>query len=157
MFFDPFKKKKKEKELILVKPIKKSKYLKNLEKQKYEGLKLIEVEKAELLIDRILKRERFVRDYTIFSHYNHNNKNNENSDNNERRTKDPNINGLHKNNKSQLNHRLKINKSIFQKDNIPKIPKETFITRSVEKKKILPFIGNEIINSSSPNENKNGF
>ena len=65
MFFDPFKKKKKEKELILVKPIKKSKYLKNLEKQKYEGLKLIEVEKAELLIDRILKRERFVRDYTI--------------------------------------------------------------------------------------------
>ena len=63
--------------LTSVKPIKRSNYLKNLEKQKYEGLKLIEEEKADILIEKILRRERIHRDYSIFSHHNNDNKINE--------------------------------------------------------------------------------
>ena len=68
MFFDPSKKRKND--LILIKPIKKSNYLKNLEKQRYEGLKLIEEEKADILVDKILRRDRINRDYSVFSRYN---------------------------------------------------------------------------------------
>ena len=46
---------------------KKSNYLKNLPKLKYDGLKEIENEKVEILIDKFLGINKFERDYSFFN------------------------------------------------------------------------------------------
>lgn len=58
--------KKKNKKLFDEKLNKRSFFLRELPKKKSEGLKKIEEEKTEILIDRVLKRDRFERDYKFF-------------------------------------------------------------------------------------------
>jgi len=157
MFFDPFKKRKND--LILIKPIKKSNYLKNLEKQRYEGLKLIEEEKADILVDKILRRDRINRDYSVFSRYNFLDfgKNNVLIENNER--KGGNIKNYSKNNKNQNINKIN-SSSNFSKNNhitLNNMSKETFITRSIDKNKFLSTIGNDIVNTKNKTENNNKF
>ena len=157
MFYDPFKKRKND--LILIKPIKKSNYLKNLEKQRYEGLKLIEEEKADILVDKILRRDRINRDYSVFSRYNFLDfgKNNILIENNER--KGGNIKNYSKNNKNQNINKIN-SSSNFSKNNhitLNNMSKETFITRSIDKNKFLSTIGNDIVNTKSKPENNNKF
>ena len=134
--------------LISVKPIKRSNYLKNLEKQKYEGLKLIEEEKADILIEKILRRERIHRDYSIFSHRKNDNKINEEEKMGKKNVLIKNYNNYNKNiiqNKNKIN-----NSSDFHRNNkeLKKISKETFITRNFGRKNILSIIGDDIINSN---------
>ena len=134
--------------LISVNPIKRSNYLKNLEKQKYEGLKLIEEEKADILIEKILRRERIHRDYSIFSHRKNDNKINEEEKMGKKSVLIKNYNNYNKNiiqNKNKIN-----NSSDFHRNNkeLKKISKETFITRNFGRKNILSIIGDDIINSN---------
>ena len=156
MFFDPFKKRKND--LILIKPIKKSNYLKNLEKQRYEGLKLIEEEKADILVDKILRRDKMNRDYSVFSRYNFFDfgKKNILIENNDK--KSGSIKYYSKNNKNQKVN--KINSSSNFKNNYITLnngSKETFITRSIDKNKFLSTIGNDIVNTKKISENNNKF
>ena len=134
--------------LTSVKPIKRSNYLKNLEKQKYEGLKLIEEEKADILIEKILRRERIHRDYSIFSHHNNDNKINEEE---KLRKENVIIKNYNNYNKNIIQKKNKINNSSdFHRNNkeLKKISKETFITRNFGRKNILSIIGDDIINSN---------
>ena len=153
MFFDPFKKKKND--LILVKPIKKSNYLKNLEKQRYEGLKLIEEEKADILVDKILRRDKINRDYSVFSRYNFLDfgKKNILIENNEKKI--GNIKYYSKDNKKQKVNKIN-SSSNFSKNNhitLNNMSKETFITRNIDKNKFLSTIGNDIVNTKNISEN----
>ena len=133
----------KKEELISVKPIKRSNYLKNLEKQKYEGLKLIEEEKADILIEKILRRERIYRDYSIFFRHKKDSKIKEEE-------KIGKGNNIIKNyniyNKNIIQKRNKT--SDFNKNNkeLKTMSKETFITRNFGRKNILSIIGDDIIN-----------
>ena len=156
MFFDPSKKRKND--LILIKPIKKSNYLKNLEKQRYEGLKIIEEEKAGILVDKILRRDKMNRDYSVFSRYNFFDfgKKNILIENNDK--KSGSIKYYSKNNKNQKVN--KINSSSNFKNNYITLnngSKETFITRSIDKNKFLSTIGNDIVNTKNLSENNNKF
>ena len=153
MFFDPLKKKKND--LILIKPIKKSNYLKNLEKQRYEGLKLIEEEKADILVDKILRRDRINRDYSVFSRYNFLDfgKKNILIDNNEKKI--GNIKYYSKNNKNQKINKINSSSNFSKNNNINlnNMSKETFITRSIDKNRFLSNIGNDIVNTKNISEN----
>ena len=153
MFFDPLKKKKND--LILIKPIKKSNYLKNLEKQRYEGLKLIEEEKADILVDKILRRDRINRDYSVFSRYNFLDfgKKNILIDNNEKKI--GNIKYYSKNNKNQKTNKINSSSNFSKNNNINlnNMSKETFITRSIDKNRFLSNIGNDIVNTKNISEN----
>ena len=153
MFYDPFKKRKND--LILIKPIKKSNYLKNLEKQRYEGLKLIEEEKADILVDKILRRDKINRDYSVFSRYNFLDfgKKNILIENNEKNI--GNIKYYSKDNKKQKVNKIN-SSSNFSKNNhltLNNMSKETFITRSIDKNKFLSTIGNDIVNTKNISEN----
>ena len=153
MFFDPLKKKKND--LILIKPIKKSNYLKNLEKQRYEGLKLIEEEKADILVDKILRRDRINRDYSVFSRYNFLDfgKKNILIDNNGKKI--GNIKYYSKNNKNQKINKINSSSNFSKNNNINlnNMSKETFITRSIDKNRFLSNIGNDIVNTKNISEN----
>ena len=153
MFFDPLKKKKND--LILIKPVKKSNYLKNLEKQRYEGLKLIEEEKADILVDKILRRDRINRDYSVFSRYNFLDfgKKNILIDNNEKKI--GNIKYYSKNNKNQKINKINSSSNFSKNNNINlnNMSKETFITRSIDKNRFLSNIGNDIVNTKNISEN----
>lgn len=145
---------KRKKDLILVKPIQKSNYLKNLEKQRYEGLKLIEEEKAEILIEKILRRGKIYRDYSIFSK--HKPKNLEEkfltTENNSNRIKNNNINILHKNSKSQNKYKIYNTPNFHNRNNnliLTKMAKETFITRNLENRNFLSIIGDDIMKSNN--------
>ena len=146
MFFS-FEKRKNE--LILVKPIRKSNFLKNLEKQRYEGLRRVEKGKAEILVDKILKKDQIYRDYSIFTH--------KNNDMNEEKL-------IIENNKGENNENIKNNKTpkkynvyntpkYYHKNNIisnkkSKESKDMFITGSNGYKNILSIIGDDIIKSN---------
>ena len=153
MFFYSLKKKKND--LILIKPIKKSNYLKNLEKQRYEGLKLIEEEKADILVDKILRRDRINRDYSVFSRYNFLDfgKKNILIDNNEKKI--GNIKYYSKNNKNQKINKINSSSNFSKNNNINlnNMSKETFITRSIDKNRFLSNIGNDIVNTKNISEN----
>ena len=144
MFFS-FEKSKNE--LKLVKPIRKSNYLKNLEKKRYEGLRRIEEGKADILVDKILKTGQIYRDYSIFNHKN--------------KVKDYNINEKNftvENNKGDNNKKLKKyndynipnnyhRKNIMSNKN-KKNTKDMFITGNNGYKNILTLIGDDIIKSN---------
>ena len=142
-----------KKELILVKPIKRSNYLKNLENQRFETLKLIEEEKANLLIEKILKTGAVCRDYSIFSNYKCDNKINVMSN----IIKDNNtitINSYYRNKNPK---KKKINNSTdFHKNNrvLNKMSPETFIKRSLHRDNFLSIIGDDIIYSNYNTNNK---
>ena len=157
MFFDPFKKSKKD--LILVKPIKKSNYLKNLEKQRYEGLKKIEEEKADILVDKILRRDKINRDYSVFSRYNFFDFDKKNIliENNDK--KSDNIKYYSRNNKNQKVNKINSSSNFSKKNHITlnNMSKETFITRSIDKNKFLSNIGNDIVNAKNISENNKKF
>ena len=141
------------KELILVKPIRKSNYLKNLEMQRYKGLKLIEEEKANILIDKILRKGNIYRDYSVFS---------KNRNENTFKT----INNINKDNyiincnnyvfKNKDSKKKKINYSTDVQINnklLNKMSKENLIRRNLDRENFLYIIGDDIINSKYlPNE-----
>ena len=135
------------KELILVKPIRKSNYLKNFEMQRYKRLKLIEEEKANILINKILRKGNIYRDYTIFS---------KNRNENTIKT----INNIKKDNciinynnyvfKNKDIKKKKINYSTDVQINnklLNKMSKETLIRRNLDRENFLYIIGDDIINS----------
>ena len=137
-----------KKELILLKPIKKSNYLKSLEKQRYKGLQFIEKEKAGLLIDKILRKETIFRDYSIFSKHKNDNNINENFytlENHKRKNK--NLNNYYFNKNMNNGKNNKINNSSKKNKEINNISKETFITGNIDKKNFLSIIGDDIINT----------
>ena len=143
-----------KKELILVKPIKRSNYLKNLEKQRFETLKLIEKEKANLLIEKILKTGSVCRDYSIFSNHKCDNKINEVNN----IIKDNNtitINSYYYRNKNPKKKKIN-NSTDFHKNNrvLNKMSPETFIKRNLNRDNFLSIIGDDIINSNYKTINK---
>ena len=134
---------KRKNELISIKPLKKSIYLENLEKQRYEGLKSIEKQKAGILIDKILIKEKFKRDYTIFSNHKFHEK--EKFSTIENRTiKNNKILSLNKTNKNNKNSIIKYHQN---NKSLNKMTKETFITRNLDRNNFLSIIGDDIINS----------
>ena len=137
-----------KKELISIKPIKRSHYLKNLEKKKYEGLKHIEEEKADILVEKILRRQKIYRDYSIFSCH----KNDKKIKEEEKLEKENNIIKNYNNyNKNRIQKKNKIYNSLDLNRNnkeLKSMSKETFITRNFGRKNILSIIGDDIINSN---------
>ena len=139
---------KKKNELIFLKPIKKSNYLKSLEKQRYKGLQFIEKEKAGLLIDKILRKETIYRDYSIFSkHRNNNNINEKFSTVENHKRKNKNLNNYYFNKNMNSGKKDKIKNSSENNKEINKMSKETFLTGNIDKKNFLSTIGDDIINS----------
>ena len=153
MYFPNFPKRKNE--LINLKPIKKSNYLKNLEKQRYEGLKLIENEKAGILIDKILRRETIYRDYSIFNSHGNINEKFSTVENHKRKNRNFNNYNFNKNNNSQKKYKIYNNNNSKNNKVINKISKETFITRGMDRKNFLSAIGDDIINSNYLVKDKN--
>ena len=117
-----------------------------MEKQKYEGLRLIEEEKADILIKKILKRGRIYRDYSIFSHHKNDNIIKEEENLGKENDIIKNYNYYNKNIIQKRNKRN--NSSDFNKNNkeLKTMSKETFITRNYGRKNILSIIGDDIIN-----------
>ena len=144
MFFS-FEKSKNE--LKLVKPIKKSNYLKNLEKKRYEGLRRIEEGKADILVDKILKTGQIYRDYSIFNHKNKVKDNNINEKNftveNKKGDNTKNLKKYKNCNLSNNYHRKNIISNKNKKDT-----KDMFITGNNGYKNILTLIGDDIIKSN---------
>ena len=137
-----------KKELILIRPIKRSNYLKNLEKQRCEGLKYIEEEKANILIDKILKKGTIFRDYSIFSK-NTNNNNIKSINNIKKDNYITNYNSYNFKNKMQKKKIIHYSTDIHKNNNVLNtMSKETFITRNLGRKNFLSIIGDDIINSN---------
>ena len=139
-----------KKELFLIKPIRRSNYLKNLEKQTFAGLECIEEEKANILIDKILGKGTIFRDYSVFSNHLNDSK---------RYIK--NINSINKDNYITNYKSCKLRNKLHKKKNINnskdfhkikkmlnKMSKETFIKRNLERENFLSIIGKDIINSN---------
>ena len=115
--------------------------------QRYKRLKLIEEEKANILINKILRKGNIYRDYTIFS---------KNRNENTIKT----INNIKKDNciinynnyvfKNKDIKKKKINYSTDVQINnklLNKMSKETLIRRNLDRENFLYIIGDDIINS----------
>ena len=136
---------------------KKSPYLRSLTKKKKEGIKKVEEEKAELILDKILKIGQFERDYKFFNPQKNNNT-----------TNIPNIANHNIKNyiKNQIssylqreNQRYDLDKdrnnytSIYNEKNEKIKKSENFITklhkRPLKKVSFLAKIGGDVVTSSN--------
>ena len=153
MLFSNYPKRKDE--LFMVKPIKRSNYFKNLEKERYERLKVIEEEKVNILIEKILRTGRVNRDYSIF-----NRRLNDNNINKDKISKkenifeknfnaNNNISNFHYKNKKEKKSGINISSNFHNNNKIMnKMSKETFITRNLDRENFLSIIGDDIINAN---------